>query len=814
MAEDDPTGPVAGPAERETTLTFGVSTRTTLAVGACRLPASLGRYKIISLIGEGGMGSVYEAEQEQPRRRVALKVIRPGHATAEHLRRFQRESEALARLQHPGIAQIYEAGTADTGSGEQPYFAMEFIARGQSLTTYAIKGNLNVRQRLELMAQVCDAVHHAHQRGLIHRDLKPGNILVDERGQPKVLDFGVARMADSDTQATRQTDIGQIVGTLAYMSPEQAMADPLELDIRSDVYALGVILYELLAGQLPYRLGPKLHEALSIIREQDPASLSSIRRSYRGDIETIAGKALEKDKARRYASAAELAADIRRHLKDEPIVARPASVTYQIRKFARRHTALVSGIAAVLLALVLGLVVSTREAIRAKRAEQAALTERDHATSARRQATDERDRANAERTRAVSAEQQAIISETNAVAERNRAVAAQHKADTEAATSHAISDFLRNDLLSQADSYVQAASGKPDPDIKIRTVLDRAAGRIAGKFESMPLVEASLRTTLGDTYTALGLYSDALKQITPAVEIRRRLLGPDHPETLDALFLLGQSYQSLGKYAEASVPLSQVLEVNRRRWGLNHIKTLRSINAVAALYIRMGQKENLTRAQTLLKEAQPAAIRTLGDTTDTFAILNNLAATYFYQGDYLHAAEVMTQLLEGQRRALGAEHPTVLMVMNNLAATEQVLNHFDRAETLFGELINLRRRTLGPEHPNTLDSIHGLAIVYERQGKFSESEATRRPLLETRRRLFGPDHPDTLREETQLAISLLRQEKYAEAGQLFSQALEGRRRALGNKHPDTIESLYWTESCIRTKENLSRRSRSWRKSFS
>ena len=279
----------------------------TASVPARSLPAIVGRYRILRLVGEGGMGVVYEAEQEHPRRIVALKVMKPGIASPEQVRRFEHESRALGRLQHAGIAQIYEAGTADAGFGPQHYFAMEFI-RGQSLREYAQALHLNVRQRLELMIKICDAVHHAHQRGVIHRDLKPGNILVDASEQPKILDFGVARSTDSDAHATRQTDLGQLVGTLAYMSPEQVLGDPLELDTRSDVYALGVILYELLAGCLPYQISTKLHEAVQTIREQDPAPLSSISRTYRGDLETIVSKALEKDKTRRYASAADLAA--------------------------------------------------------------------------------------------------------------------------------------------------------------------------------------------------------------------------------------------------------------------------------------------------------------------------------------------------------------------------------------------------------------------------------------------------------------------------------------------------------------------------
>ena len=314
---------------------------------ARRHPVIIGHYRILRLLGEGGMGSVYLAEQENPHRLVALKVIKPGFVNAELLRRFEQEAHVLGRLHHPGIAQIYEAGTADSGFGPQPYFAMEFI-EGQPLIEFAEERHLNLRARLELMAKICDAVNHAHQRGIIHRDLKPANILVDEAGQPKILDFGVARVTDSDTEATRQTDMGQLIGTLAYMSPEQVQPDPLELDIRSDVYALGVIAYELLAGRLPYDTDRKaLHEVVQAIRETDPVRLSSIHRMYRGDIETIVAKALEKDKARRYASAAELAADIRHYLTDQPIVARPPSTSYQLQKFARRHWALVTGVAAV-----------------------------------------------------------------------------------------------------------------------------------------------------------------------------------------------------------------------------------------------------------------------------------------------------------------------------------------------------------------------------------------------------------------------------------------------------------------------------------
>ena len=348
---------------------------------AGKLPERIGRYRIVRVIGEGGMGVVYEAEQDEPRRRVALKVNRPGTMSASLLRRFRHEAQMLGQLQHPGIAQIYDAGTADQGQGGQPYFAMELV-HGRPLLESAHALRLGTRQRLDLMARICDAVHHAHLNGIIHRDLKPVNILVvDEPSQtqitgsqgvvqPKILDFGIARATESDIQTvTVRTDVRQLLGTVAYMSPEQAAGDPAQLDIRSDVYALGVIAYELISGRLPYDVQGKLiHEAVRVIREDDPSRLSSIARAFRGDVETIIAKALEKEKDRRYQSAAEFAADIRRYLSEQPIAARPASRLYQMRKFARRNKAIVAGVAVAFAALTIGTVVSLRQAILAERA--------------------------------------------------------------------------------------------------------------------------------------------------------------------------------------------------------------------------------------------------------------------------------------------------------------------------------------------------------------------------------------------------------------------------------------------------------------
>jgi hypothetical protein len=382
---------------------------------------------------------------------------------------------------------------------------MEFI-RGESLLKYAETQKLNTRQRLEIMAQVCDAIDHAHQRGIIHRDLKPANILVNEGRQPKVLDFGVARANYSDARATRQTNLGQIVGTLAYMSPEQVLGDPLELDTRSDVYALGVILFELLAGRLPYKIGIQLHEAIQTIREQEPARLSSVSRAYRGDIETIVGKALEKDKTRRYLSAAEMGADIHRYLRDEPIAATAPSSSHQLRMLVRRHKRLVAGLAAAVI-LSLG-ATGAWEAFRA---------------------------------------------------------------EIEAATVKAFNDFLQNDLLVQASANSQARTDlKPDPHLKVRTALDRAAARLTGRFDKKPLMEASVRRTFGNAYRDLGVYPEAQVQLERAMNLRRNFLGERHRDTLASLNDLALLYLFQGKYNQAGSLYKKILELSPLVVGEEH----------------------------------------------------------------------------------------------------------------------------------------------------------------------------------------------------------------------------------------------------
>ena len=670
------------------------------------------------------MGVVYEAEQEHPRRTVALKVIKSGLSDPKLVRRFEQELLALGRLQHPGIAQIYEAGTADNGFGPQPYFAMEFI-HGKPLLEYADAHQLTTHQRLELMARVCEGVQHAHQRGIIHRDLKPGNILVDETGQPKILDFGVARTIDSDARMTHQTDAGQIVGTLAYMSPEQVLADPMELDTRSDVYALGVVLYQMLAQRLPYKISSRLHEAVRTIQEHEPKPLSTVSSAYRGDIETIVGKALEKDKARRYSSAAEFAADIRRYLHDEPIMARPASTIYQLHKFARRHKALVFGVAAVFVVLIAGIIVSTREAARANK---------------------------------------------------------------EAATSRAISEFLQNDLLAQASTANQARpNNKPDPDLKVRTALDRAATRITGRFDKQPEVEAAIRDTIGQTYTDLGLYPEARTQLELALDLRRRVLGAKNPETLKTMDRIGYVAFLQGKYPEAESLLGTTLAVKRRTLGLEHPETLSTLTTLATVTWAEGKYAEAEKLDTQILEIRR---RVMGpEHPNTLTTMNNLAIIYDEEGKYALAEPLYIQTLEIRRRVLGPEHPDTLSSMNNLANVYWAEGKYARAEALFSQALEMRRRVSGPEHPYTLLCMMNLAGVYADEDKYALAEALDRQTLEIQRRAIGPENPDTLKSMNNLASVYLNEGKYAQAEALFNQTLEIRRRVLGPEHHYTLKSM-------------------------
>ncbi len=555
-----------------------------------RMPKTIGRYHVRRLIASGGMGSIYEAIQEHPRRTVAVKVMRHGVTSGAALRRFEYESQVLARLRHSGIAQVYEAGTYDDGTGVVPFFAMEYIPNARPITGYARQKKLGTRDRLELFAHVCDAVHHGHQKAIIHRDLKPGNILVDSHGDVKIIDFGVARGTDSDLAVTTlQTDIGQLIGTVQYMSPEQCEADPHDIDTRSDVYALGVVLYELLSGRLPYDVRrAKIFESTRVIREQTPMPLSTIDSALKGDVETIVLKALEKDRDRRYQSAFELAQDIRRYLDGEAILARPPSIIYQLRLCARRNKALFGGIAAVFVVAVAGAIVSTSLYFQARAAR-------------------------------FEAEQQA----QKAWAANTRAQEACLLAEQQTENARAAVRFLQN-MLYTADP------SRMGREVKLVTLLDRFGALVKKAFGRQPEVEAAVRTTIGRTYQGLLLYEPAESHLAAALDIRKQTLGEEHPKTLKSMYNLADLLQGQGRLEEAESLTTRVLDIRKRVLGEEHPDTLSSIDDLAWFFQKQGK---VTEAERLKRMVLEARERVLGqEHADTRQSIGSLANLLLAQG--------------------------------------------------------------------------------------------------------------------------------------------------------------------------------------
>jgi thiol-disulfide isomerase/thioredoxin/serine/threonine-protein kinase RIO1 len=594
------------------------------------VPRTIGHYKIQSVIASGGMGTVYKAVQEKPRRAVAVKVMKAGLASGSALRRFEYESQLLGRLRHPGIAQIFEAGTHNDGTGDLPYFAMEYIPNARSITDYVKTKQLSICQRVELFAQVCDAVHHGHQKGIVHRDLKPGNILVGPNGNARVIDFGVARSTDSDMALTgMQTDVGQLIGTVQYMSPEQCDADPHDVDTRSDVYALGVVLYEILCGALPYRLADTpIYEATRLIRETNPGRPSLMDPALRGDLETIVLKTLEKDRDRRYQSTAELALDLRRYLAGDAIMARPASVGYQLRIFARRNKGLLVAMVIVVLALVAGAVVSTALYFRGE------------------------------------------TSRLQAVQQQQKAQAAE--------------DYLQ-DIVSAVDPM------KYGEQVRVSVLLDLFGEQIEERFADQPEVEATVRMALAGKYMYLNVMqrsesSDdywlaAETHMTRAFELRHEALGEGHPETVKTLELMAFGF-GFSRFHDKSEKIRRdLLELRDRTQGPEHLDTLNAGNKLASV---LCTREKYEEAESMIRWVVDELTKQLGaEDPSTLNALDTLVLALKGQRKLEEAEALSQRVLEAQRRIAEPKSKPLFKAVAAMADAFVARGEFAQAGELF-----------------------------------------------------------------------------------------------------------------------------------
>ena len=706
---------------------------------------NIGPYRMIRKLGQGGMGQVWLAEQTSPvRRQVAVKLLTPGSYNPGSMQRFELERQSLAMMEHPAIAKVFDAGSTLDG---RPYFVMEYVP-GIPITDYCDQHKLTVRERLELFQQVCDGVQHAHQKSIVHRDLKPSNILVMElngKPGPRIIDFGIAKTIGSGPgeEQTLFTQAGALIGTPGFMSPEQLAPQETDVDTRTDVYSLGVLLYVLLTGSMPFahRENQKrpMDEILRELREEDPPSPSTrvassedttiesaelrgmapqqLASVLRGDLDWITLKAMEKKRERRYATPLELAADIQRYVENRPVLARPASAGYRIRKYAARNRVLVTAgaIAAVMLMGFIGLLGYQL-----------------------RRTTRERDRANR------------------------------------------ITEFMTRMFQVSDPSEARGNS------VTVREILDKSSKDIQTGLSNDPQLQAQMMSVMGEVYRKLGLLPKAEELLTHALEIDRRELGPEDPETASTTTRLAATLADSAKLPEAEKLLRPMVEIEKRKLGAENQKTLLCMNLLATT---LHGQAKYADAEKMYREILATQLRVYGpDDPYTLTIMSNIAAVMSDSGSRsLEIERLNREVLERRKRVLGPDHPDTLRSMANLgiALTAQG-NRNAEAEKLLNETLAIQKRVLGPEHPDTLGTMGALTSVYELEFRYAEEERLSRETLAIQQRVLGPEHGDTIAAMVNLAGALGLEKRYAEAEEVSRQALEIEKRVLSPEQPTTV----------------------------
>ena len=737
----------------------------------------LGRYRIEALLGRGGMGEVHRAEQLEPvRRTVALKLLHGRRLDARHLAYFEVERQLLAQMKHPAIAQVYDAGATPEG---QPFFAMEFI-EGSPVTAYCEARRLPLRERLELFIRVCEGVQHAHQKGVIHRDLKPGNILVaevDGRPLPKIIDFGIATAASRSLAAGAALGEFERAGTPDYMSPEQAgLAPGVEVDTRSDVYSLGVLLYELLAGRRPgagedttagrhtasTTLRPPSEQITTLAPGNDAERAGQLglgrrrmRRLLRDELDWVVLKAMRRDRSERYASAADLAADLRRFLEGRPLQAVPPSRRYALAKYLARHRVAVAAGTAVGLAVLAGLGLSLYGLQQAR--EQRALAERRSAELER-----------------VAAFQQSMLTGSDIQAMGTGLAAGLREQVAQAAPGRLP---LLEDLLANTSA----------PDLA-RSLIDRhllasAEQAITRDFADQPALAADLRESVAEVHTVLGLPARAEAIYAQVADYREQALGAAHPSTLDARGEQAYAMGGAGRAKEGHA-LLETLVGQAGALPPEHPVRIDLESKFAESIAGLGDRPRAREMQQALYDRARAS---LGERDpQVLSLLNNLGISMARTGDLPAAREVMERLFLLRGEVLGPRHADTLSTQTNLAVMRAMMGDLEQALPLQRDLVAVQSERLGAEHPLTLDQRGNLANMLLDAGELDEAESLMRAVLDARSRVLGPSSAGALRSRLNLASLLARREQFEEALALEREVIAGRQRLLGPAHPDTL----------------------------